>query len=494
MSCRNVIYLSLRSQRDMKFTNPDFQAKYSAQVLAQNTVKCGDLEYQTTMASGQQIPKKEQLIVSRVDNLVYLNAYPLLLNPAGVGGPGKLSNIYQILKQSTKPYEALFNIIQLIIKSQQIGQAAVLSNVKNSFYLIDETNCSNKVLRNIIINYNIEQLLSSKIYGQRDMKFTNPDFQAKYSAQVLAQNTVKCGDLEYQTTMASGQQIPKKEQLIVSRVDNLVYLNAYPLLLNPAGVGGPGKLSNIYQILKQSTKPYEALFNIIQLIIKSQQIGQAAVVIDCLELLEKFGQPGELIDFIKKVKNSGDASNMFPFYVHSDFQLIKNKQLQLQLQKLSNGQLRIEKESTGSQQNANKQQQSNSKYAMVYTTAVKPGERYVDETSVIQLSLQDLSVRLLGNKEEAMKHFIDVKKSSNENKPSQVKATFKIEINDEDKKVRDHSNTTLYHTGNTQPQIQLDQEDLDELNRQQLEDIDEGDGVDEDDEEDNDDPDEDLDF
>ena len=47
-----------------------------------------------------------------------------------------------------------------------------------------------------------------------------------------------------------------------------------------------------------------------------------------------------------------------------------------------------------------------------------------------------------------MKHFVDAKKQNQDEKPSNVKATFKIEINDEDKKLRDSSNTTLYHTGN----------------------------------------------
>ena len=82
---------------------------------------------------------------------------------------------------------------------------------------------------------------------------------------------------------------------------------------------------------------------------------------------------------------------------------------------------------------------------------------------------------------------------SEEKSVSQVKATFKIEINDEEKKVRDQSQTTLYHTGQQQ-QIQLDQEDLDELEQKILEEIEEGDGDEDEEDEDEDDPDEDLDF
>jgi hypothetical protein len=33
---------------------------------------------------------------------------------------------------------------------------ATLSNIKNSLYIIDESQCENRHIRNIIINYNIE--------------------------------------------------------------------------------------------------------------------------------------------------------------------------------------------------------------------------------------------------------------------------------------------------------------------------------------------------
>ena len=83
-------------------------------------------------------------------------------------------------------------------------------------------------------------------------------------------------------------------------------------------------------------------------------------------------------------------------------------------------------------------------------SAVKSGERFTDESSVISYSLTDQEVKLLGNKPDAMKHFGDLKKGQGEaegQKPSAVKSTFKIEINDDEKKSRDSSQTTLYHTG-----------------------------------------------
>ncbi len=40
-----------------------------------------------------------------------------------------------------------------------------MSNVKQSLYIMDETMCESKVYRNTIINFNIEEMLKSKIYG-----------------------------------------------------------------------------------------------------------------------------------------------------------------------------------------------------------------------------------------------------------------------------------------------------------------------------------------
>ncbi len=72
-----------------------------------------------------------------------------------------------------------------------------------------------------------------------------------------------------------------------------------------------------------------------------------------------------------------------------------------------------------------------------------------------------------------------------------VKSTFKIEINEEEKKIRDRQQTTVYHTG-TKGLVEIDEEDRKEIEREALAEIDEDGGEDEDDEED--DPDEDLNF
>ena len=40
-----------------------------------------------------------------------------------------------------------------------------MSNVKNSLYVFDETMCEEKRTRNAVINFNVEEMLKSKIYG-----------------------------------------------------------------------------------------------------------------------------------------------------------------------------------------------------------------------------------------------------------------------------------------------------------------------------------------
>jgi hypothetical protein len=40
-----------------------------------------------------------------------------------------------------------------------------VSNVKESFYLFDETKCQSKAVRNHLINHQIETLLKSQLYG-----------------------------------------------------------------------------------------------------------------------------------------------------------------------------------------------------------------------------------------------------------------------------------------------------------------------------------------
>ena len=105
--------------------------------------------------------------------------------------------------------------------------------------------------------------------------------------------------------------------------------------------------------------------------------------------------------------------------------------------------------------------------------AIKSGTRYVDELATIE-------------KSNIVKAFIDEVEPEIQKRENKVKASFKIEINEEEKVARDSTTTNVYHTG-----LVLSDADKKELELDRLQQIEE-EGIQE--EEDEDDPDEDLDF
>ena len=78
---------------------------------------------------------------------------------------------------------------------------AHLSNVKESLYLFDHTKVVNQSARNFLINHQIETLLQSRLYGPvillsfrnyaRDVRFVNPELQAKFSTENMVRSTVQ---------------------------------------------------------------------------------------------------------------------------------------------------------------------------------------------------------------------------------------------------------------------------------------------------------------
>lgn len=58
----------------------------------------------------------------------------------------------------------------------------------------------------------------------------SPEFQAKFSYQALSQNMIKISDVEVPTRLPNGTVVPRKEIVNVARVDNLIVVNAYPVL------------------------------------------------------------------------------------------------------------------------------------------------------------------------------------------------------------------------------------------------------------------------
>jgi len=84
---------------------------------------------------------------------------------------------------------------------------------------------------------------------------------------------------------------------------------------------------------------------------------------------------------------------------------------------------------------------SSTLYLRAYTSVVKPGQRYSDETAY--LSFDGINLKLLGTGKpgnpDILKALGEVAGSTGDagEETKKVKATFKIEINDEEKKVRD---------------------------------------------------------
>ena len=76
-----------------------------------------------------------------------------------------------------------------------------VSNVKESFYLFDQTKCHSKAVRNTLINNQIETLLKSQLYGAvvlvsfrnyaREVHFESEELTQKYAPDVLVKNTVR---------------------------------------------------------------------------------------------------------------------------------------------------------------------------------------------------------------------------------------------------------------------------------------------------------------
>ena len=128
--------------------------------------------------------------------------------------------------------------------------------------------------------------------------------------------------------------------------------------------------------------------------------------------------------------------------------------------KLSNGGIRVTKDDV--------------KLLHVTSMAIKSGARYVDELATI-------------DKSNLVEAYIDAGEIEVQKKETKVKASFKIEINEEEKVARDSTTTNVYHTGLT-----MSEADKKELEMDRLQQIEE-DGIQEEEDEEED-PDEDLDF
>lgn len=115
--------------------------------------------------------------------------------------------------------------------------------------------------------------------------------------------------------------------------------------------------------------------------------------------------------------------------------------------------------------------------------AIKSGSRYVDELVVLtKTNLNEVFIEVY-DPDAAIKK-----------KEQQVKASFKVEMNDQEREARDNTTANLYHTGAKAQHIVISAEDLDELQNDNLRLIEEGIKEEPEDDGDDDDPDDDLDF
>lgn len=94
---------------------------------------------------------------------------------------------------------------------------------------------------------------------------------------------------------------------------------------------------------------------------------------------------------------------------------------------------------------------------LIYASAIKPGSRFTDETSIVQIT-EAHGVRLIGS-DKISSLFESETKVEAATRDINQKASFKIEMNEEEKKNRDKHGQSVYHTG----KIQLDKEDQDEI-------------------------------
>lgn len=146
----------------------------------------------------------------------------------------------------------------------------------------------------------------------------------------------------------------------------------------------------------------------------------------------------KLVKMIKHGPVNSDAkkdSIFYPFFGHIDFSMILAAQFETKMTKLQNGFCRLEQI---------KFTPSNQLFqAHMYTSVVKSGCRFIDEHCILEKQSQSqftfYKTTALGfqSQEDAASLTEAQASASIKRKENAVKASFKIEINDEEKKVRD---------------------------------------------------------
>ena len=147
---------------------------------------------------------------------------------------------------------------------------------------------------------------------------------------------------------------------------------------------------------------------------------------------------------------------VYPLFAHVDFSLCPRMasagNFEQKLLKLQNGLFRFEREVKPSV-SVNQMLQSTIYAAKAYASVVKSGCRFQDELVELQVEVHSAdgqqpgsgSVSLLLDKGDEADEF-DMTEAVRK-KEKAVKASFKIEMTDEERKLRDSQVTNQYHTG-----------------------------------------------
>ena len=346
------------------------------------------------------------------------------------------------------------------ILAPKILQAHV-SNVKESFYLFDHSKALSSDIRNMLINHQIETLLQSKLYGAVVLlSFRNIDSDLQFRAQDLSEKfaAIKKSPIKVEVQCPSTiKGVPgRKERLTVFHKENLILVNLQPCF-------SKNDQTSCYHFLRGAANKPQALTDLLVSITKQLKLTQASLVIDRLEYMTSlFGQQ-DTLKFIKLAKHQSSSNEeekqtdkvLYPFFGHIDFSMVQRDSgnFEAKVCKLQNGLLRLESTSFN--------KKNNSFSAKMYASVVKSGCRFQDElvelvvdqqsgSGLIQLYLDLGDVRDENDMTQAIRK-----------KEKAVKASFKIQITDEERKQRDSQQTTEYHTG--AGMVTLDKEDQEEL-------------------------------
>lgn len=182
-----------------------------------------------------------------------------------------------------------------------------------------------------MINFQIEQLLASKLYGSvivvsfrnpNDLKFDNPETQSKFSNLRQATFPIELVGPKVQIPGTDQFMPGKRERFQAMNVENLIVLNVSPTLSR-------SDASSCYHHFRALNEHKAAAFkSLIDAVVAKLKLVQVGVVIDRLEILVSLIGAEETLKLVKMIKsgsgNDGTNNFLYPFYGHVDFGLTQS--------------------------------------------------------------------------------------------------------------------------------------------------------------------------